>query len=924
MAFSLSQDRGIQSVSVGHPLSTPPTSPSAYISSIAEDTVVDADGIERWLTSPARAGSTDDLANNASNCEGSTRLRLADVTARRRRQQMQQQNQPSPRSSHPERQKNTQETLITYQQTSLRHSNLVKECQVKEQKSFPLRDTVPPNINSSQKREQFRQTAAMTIAAVEKGSRGYSHKAKSASTTVSKDSEVTKNLILSDDNDLLQRNDQGKVNNERLDATALKRRVASPGIAAIRRRRQQRLHRREFETELNELEEEDKQGQCISSSKTTTAIGGPEERVDDSDVVQPSLPSRSFEPSPNTSVNVVPNSQQTNAIENEGDFKCDDDNHNNAVSIDSDKMNEGRRNSDGKDGRVFSVSRTKKIHLLKRHDACRGGSPLVREVDIDPTRPSQNDATQITILSDENSISTISRLRMIRRQMADGNHRSTREHQHELEYAPEQRSLLAADDLLVTGPEAPSRQPSDEENKTDNATNMIKDALARSRSYRRSISKRNVDHGEVGNDVGKCGETYGERALKNHFQSSSIPCSSVISTGTSTISVGSDGSSFGSNCRQTRKDGNAVDDDDEVTSTTSVSETTSDGDETDEDGVSQLSVPQESKASAVELTGSLSNVPSPRYTDSSLAVEEETPTSVNQGKNNDLISSADEKAVGNSSNERIFDQNSLDSSFDLGSIEKLATAIAPFSAVSKKQSESERQALQVRESTSRIKLHVYDLVADDTQLDLWGCHFPLGQVFNAFNSSLHSIGTGAYHVGLEISGIEYAYGANSTKGLTGIFTCEPRCSPGYQFRTTIDFGKRVVKQKSRRARNRKDKAVEGQEIVRGMANEYLGTDYDLLRKNCCTFAHDVCIRLGINEEEIPSWFHNLAAAGAITQDAANYTLAPITQLFGGDELDKFNEYINNTALNDRLEAIQDGRPEERKDHEFVADTAYQF
>lgn len=898
MAFSRSEDRGIQSVSVAYPLSTPPTSPSAYVSSKTEDTVVvDDDGIERWLTSPARAGSTDDLTNNASTGEGSTRLRLADVTARRRRQQMQQQNQPSPRSSHHERQKNTQETPMTYQQTSLRHSQLVKD---KEQKPFPPRDSVPPNTSSSQKREHFRQTAAMTIAAVEKDSRGYLHTATSATSTMSKDSEMTKNLIVSDDNDISQQNDQGKVNNERLDATALKRRVASPGIAAIRRRRQQRLHRRE---------EEDKQGQSINSSKTFTAVGTPEERMDDSNVVQPSLRSRSFEPSSHSSANVVSTISQTNAIRNEGDVKCEDDNHNNSVGIEGGKMNEGKRTSDGKDGRVFSVSRTKKIHLLKRHDACRGGSPLVREVDIDPTSPSQNDATQITIHSDDNSISTISRLRMIRRQMADGNNRSTREHQHALEYAHEQRSLLAVDDSLVTRPEAPLRQPSDEENKTDNATNMIKDALARSRSYRRSISKRNVDQGDVGNDVGKCGETYGERALKNHFQSSSIPCSSVISTGTSAISVGSDGSSRGSNCRQTRNDGNAVNDDDEVTSTTSVSETTSDGDEIDEDAVSQLSVPQESKATAVELNS---------------AGEEETSTSVNHGKNNDSISSADEKTGGNSSNERILDQNSSDSSFDEESIEKLATAIAPFSAVSKKQNESERQALQVRESISRIKLHVYDLVADDTQLDIWGCHFPLGQVFNAFNSSLHSIGTGAYHVGLEINGIEYAYGANSTKGLTGIFTCEPRCSPGYQFRTTIDFGKRVVKKKSRSARNRKDRAVEGQEIVRGMASEYLGTDYDLLRKNCCTFAHDVCIRLGIDEEEIPSWFHNLAAAGAITQDAANYTLAPITQLFAGDELDKFNDYINNTALNDRLEAIQDGRPEDKKDHSFVADTAYQF
>jgi len=235
-----------------------------------------------------------------------------------------------------------------------------------------------------------------------------------------------------------------------------------------------------------------------------------------------------------------------------------------------------------------------------------------------------------------------------------------------------------------------------------------------------------------------------------------------------------------------------------------------------------------------------------------------------------------------------------------------------------------RQLLEVRQR-SRIKLNVYDLIADDTKLDLWGCHFPLGQVFNAVNSSLHSIGTGAYHVGLEINGIEYAYGANKTKGLTGIYTCMPKCSPGYQFRTTIDFGNRLVRRrKISNSGNQKCEVVDGRQIVRGMATEYLGTDYDLLRKNCCTFAHDGCIRLGISEEEIPSWFHNLAAVGAVTQDATHSTLAPITQLFSSNELDKFADYLNETSLNDRLDAIENGPSEDRPDYEYVADTAYQY
>lgn len=54
--------------------------------------------------------------------------------------------------------------------------------------------------------------------------------------------------------------------------------------------------------------------------------------------------------------------------------------------------------------------------------------------------------------------------------------------------------------------------------------------------------------------------------------------------------------------------------------------------------------------------------------------------------------------------------------------------------------------------SNRIRLHVYDLIAQETIMQLpWGCHFPIGQCFNAVNSGLHTLGTGAYHVGIEVS-----------------------------------------------------------------------------------------------------------------------------------------------------------------------------
>jgi hypothetical protein len=110
-----------------------------------------------------------------------------------------------------------------------------------------------------------------------------------------------------------------------------------------------------------------------------------------------------------------------------------------------------------------------------------------------------------------------------------------------------------------------------------------------------------------------------------------------------------------------------------------------------------------------------------------------------------------------------------------------------------------RQSYAGPTRTNRVKLHVYDLIAAEVMMPLpWGCHFPLGSCFNALNNSLHQMGTGAYHVGIEVcshfqprplfsnsatshplclssflqtGGIEYAYGANEGERITGVFTC---------------------------------------------------------------------------------------------------------------------------------------------------------
>jgi len=196
-----------------------------------------------------------------------------------------------------------------------------------------------------------------------------------------------------------------------------------------------------------------------------------------------------------------------------------------------------------------------------------------------------------------------------------------------------------------------------------------------------------------------------------------------------------------------------------------------------------------------------------------------------------------------------------------------------------------------KDPVNDIKLHIYDLISQDTLMQLpWGCVCEIGKVFNEVNSALHQLGTGAYHVGVEINGVEYAYGATSAPGKSGVFSCIPKLSPGYQFRTTIDFGKRPLVRKRWRLKQMDDNGkvtttfeqdyehIDGRQVMKEMAQEYMGVDYDILRKNCCTFARDACLRLGVDEHEIPSWFRNLSESGAMTQDFALATVEPLSKV----------------------------------------------
>jgi len=125
--------------------------------------------------------------------------------------------------------------------------------------------------------------------------------------------------------------------------------------------------------------------------------------------------------------------------------------------------------------------------------------------------------------------------------------------------------------------------------------------------------------------------------------------------------------------------------------------------------------------------------------------------------------------------------------------------------------------LEVRPNT--VILHVYDLNAGLTQAnELTGFHAGIG---------------GAFHAGVEVYGGEWAY------GVCGV-DCElPRSTTCHAYKCSVIVGCTAL--------DRRGVA----EVLKLLVDEWYGTDYDTLGRNCCNFAAVFCERLGC--ESLPPW-----------------------------------------------------------------------
>ncbi|KAK7429295.1 hypothetical protein QQZ08_004106 [Neonectria magnoliae] len=132
---------------------------------------------------------------------------------------------------------------------------------------------------------------------------------------------------------------------------------------------------------------------------------------------------------------------------------------------------------------------------------------------------------------------------------------------------------------------------------------------------------------------------------------------------------------------------------------------------------------------------------------------------------------------------------------------------------------------------TEITIHVYDLL-------------PPGRL----SSILWTVGASLLHTGVVINGKEYAYGGHENRGVTGVYWTKPKTEPpGGTFRCEILHGFTLATDEEITA------------ALRAASDEFIGTSYNLLTKNCNHFTSYLCMKL--TGQPGPAWLNRAASIG---------------------------------------------------------------
>ncbi|XP_014520628.1 deSI-like protein At4g17486 isoform X2 [Vigna radiata var. radiata] len=115
------------------------------------------------------------------------------------------------------------------------------------------------------------------------------------------------------------------------------------------------------------------------------------------------------------------------------------------------------------------------------------------------------------------------------------------------------------------------------------------------------------------------------------------------------------------------------------------------------------------------------------------------------------------------------------------------------------------------------------------------------------NGYMYWAGLGIFHSGVEVYGVEYAFGAHDYP-TSGVFEVEPRQCPGFKFRKSVFMGTTNLD------------PFQIREFMERQSANYNGDTYHLIVKNCNHFCEDICYKL--TGTSIPKWVNRLARIGS--------------------------------------------------------------
>merc|ERR1712136_501852 len=108
-----------------------------------------------------------------------------------------------------------------------------------------------------------------------------------------------------------------------------------------------------------------------------------------------------------------------------------------------------------------------------------------------------------------------------------------------------------------------------------------------------------------------------------------------------------------------------------------------------------------------------------------------------------------------------------------------------------------------------------------------------------------AMGVGAFHAAVEVYGQEWSFGYRPDGG-SGIFCSRPRQCDLHIYRESVVMGSTLLSE------------LKVHEIMKRMAKEWPGGNYDVLQRNCCHFSEEFCAKLGVGP--LPPWANNFAAS----------------------------------------------------------------